>query len=145
VVLNYLRALTIKIGVDEPGSPRQLDCLPIIDPQQQEECQTRPCWPGSGSSRTSSTSRSHANSPSDGPPTKFTPQIEQVVIELTLQHPNVADLQIAQTISETSEILANCHPRDLRSHLIILRLACKSGAIFRRLFVTPRKSGFNKL
>jgi hypothetical protein len=41
--------------------------------------------------------------------------------------------------SETSRILANCHPRDLRSHVIILRLVRKSGAVFRRLFVTPWK------
>jgi hypothetical protein len=32
-------------------------------------------------------------------PTKVTPQIKQVVIELTLQHPNFADLQISQIIS----------------------------------------------
>jgi hypothetical protein len=47
VVLNYLRTLTINIGVDEPGRPRRLDCLPIIDPEQQRDCQTRPCWSGS--------------------------------------------------------------------------------------------------
>jgi hypothetical protein len=35
--------------------------------------------------------------------------------------------------SETSEILANCHPRDLRSHVIILRLTHQSGAAFRML------------
>jgi hypothetical protein len=35
-----------------------------------------------------------------GPPTKVTPQIKQAVIELTLQHPNFAYLQIAQIISE---------------------------------------------
>jgi hypothetical protein len=35
-----------------------------------------------------------------GCPTKATPQIKQAVIELTLQHPNFADLQIAQIISE---------------------------------------------
>jgi transposase len=33
-------------------------------------------------------------------PTKVTPQIKQVLIELTLQHSNFADLQIAQIISE---------------------------------------------
>jgi hypothetical protein len=33
-------------------------------------------------------------------PTKVTPQIKQAVIELTPQHPNFADLQIAQIISE---------------------------------------------
>jgi hypothetical protein len=33
-------------------------------------------------------------------PTKFTLHIKQAVIELTLQHPNFADLQIAQIISE---------------------------------------------
>jgi hypothetical protein len=68
VVLNYLRTLTIKIVVDEPGRPPWLDCLPIIGPQRQGDFQTRPCWPGQSSSRTSSTSRPHANSPSDGPP-----------------------------------------------------------------------------
>jgi hypothetical protein len=47
--------------------------------------------------------------------------------------------------SETSEIVANYHQRDLRIHVIILRLAHKSGALFRRSFVTPRKSDFNKL
>jgi hypothetical protein len=47
-----------------------------------------------------STSRPHANFPSDGRPTKFTPQIKQTIIELTLQHPNFADLQIAQIVSE---------------------------------------------
>jgi hypothetical protein len=35
-----------------------------------------------------------------GRPTKVTPQIKQAVIELTLQHPNFADLQIAQIIPE---------------------------------------------
>jgi hypothetical protein len=35
-----------------------------------------------------------------GRSTKVTPQIKQAVIELTLQHPNLADLQIAQIISE---------------------------------------------
>jgi hypothetical protein len=35
-----------------------------------------------------------------GGPTKVAPQIKQVVIELTLQHPNFADLHIAQIISE---------------------------------------------
>jgi hypothetical protein len=35
-----------------------------------------------------------------GRPTKVTPQINQAVIKLTLQHPNAADLQIAQIISE---------------------------------------------
>jgi hypothetical protein len=35
-----------------------------------------------------------------GRPTKVTPQIKQAVIELTLQHPNFADLQIAPIISE---------------------------------------------
>jgi hypothetical protein len=35
-----------------------------------------------------------------GGPTKVTPQIKQAVIELTLQHPNFEDLQIAQMISE---------------------------------------------
>jgi hypothetical protein len=34
-----------------------------------------------------------------GRPTKVTPQIKQAVIEPTLQHPNFADLQIAQIIS----------------------------------------------
>jgi hypothetical protein len=34
VLLNYLRTLTIKIGVDDSGHPRGLDCLPIIDLQQ---------------------------------------------------------------------------------------------------------------
>jgi hypothetical protein len=34
-----------------------------------------------------------------GRSTKVTPQIKQAVIELTLQHPNFADLQIAQIIS----------------------------------------------
>jgi hypothetical protein len=38
------------------------------DPQQQRDCPTRSCWPGSSSRRTSSTSRPHANPPSDGPP-----------------------------------------------------------------------------
>jgi hypothetical protein len=33
-------------------------------------------------------------------PTKVTPQIKQAVIELTLQHPKLEDLQIAQIISE---------------------------------------------
>jgi hypothetical protein len=33
-------------------------------------------------------------------PTKVTLQIKQAVIELTLQHPTFADLQIAQIISE---------------------------------------------
>jgi hypothetical protein len=47
--------------------------------------------------------------------------------------------------SETSEILANCHPRDLRSHVIVLTLAHNSGAVFRRWFMTSRKGGFNKL
>jgi hypothetical protein len=35
-----------------------------------------------------------------GRPTNVTPQIKQVVIELILQHPNFADLKIAQIISE---------------------------------------------
>jgi hypothetical protein len=35
-----------------------------------------------------------------GCPTKVTSQIKQAVTELTLQHPNFADLQIAQIISE---------------------------------------------
>jgi hypothetical protein len=35
-----------------------------------------------------------------GRPTQVTPQIKQAVIGLTLQHPNFADLQIAQIISE---------------------------------------------
>jgi hypothetical protein len=35
-----------------------------------------------------------------GRPTKVTPQIKQAMIELTLQHPNFADLQIVQIISE---------------------------------------------
>jgi S-adenosylmethionine synthetase len=35
-----------------------------------------------------------------GHPTKVAPQIKQAVIELTLQHPNFADLAIAQIISE---------------------------------------------
>jgi hypothetical protein len=35
-----------------------------------------------------------------GRPTKVTPQIKQTVIELTLQHSNFADFQIAQIISE---------------------------------------------
>jgi hypothetical protein len=35
-----------------------------------------------------------------GRTTKVRPQIKQVVIELTLQHPNFADLQIAQIILE---------------------------------------------
>jgi hypothetical protein len=35
-----------------------------------------------------------------GGPTKVTHQIKQAVIELTLQHPNFADLQIIQIISE---------------------------------------------
>jgi hypothetical protein len=42
--------------------------------------------------------------------TNVTHQTKQTVIELTPQHPSSADLQIAQIISETSEILANCHP-----------------------------------
>jgi hypothetical protein len=100
VVLNYLRILTIKNGIDEPGRPRRLDCLHIIDPQQQGDCQTHPCWPGSSSRRTSSSSRPHANPPSDGPPTKVTPQIKQAVIEPTPQNSNFADLQTAQIISE---------------------------------------------
>jgi hypothetical protein len=68
VILNYSRILTIKIGVDEPRRPQRLDYLAIIDPQQQGDCQTRSCWPGSSSSRTSSTSRPYANSPLNGPP-----------------------------------------------------------------------------
>jgi hypothetical protein len=35
-----------------------------------------------------------------GRPTKVTSQIKQAVIELALQHPNLADLQITQIISE---------------------------------------------
>jgi hypothetical protein len=35
-----------------------------------------------------------------GRPTKVTHQIKQAVFEQTLQHPNFADLQIAQIISE---------------------------------------------
>jgi transposase len=35
-----------------------------------------------------------------GRPTKVTPQIKQMVIQLTLQHLNFADLQITQIISE---------------------------------------------
>jgi hypothetical protein len=38
VVLNYLRTFTITIGVHAPGRPRRLNCLPIIDPQQPEDC-----------------------------------------------------------------------------------------------------------
>jgi hypothetical protein len=37
-------------------------------------------------------------------PTNVTPQIKQAVIELTLQHSNFADLQIAQIISEQFSI-----------------------------------------
>jgi hypothetical protein len=40
-----------------------------------------------------------------GRPTKVTPQIKQAAIELTLQHPNFADLQIAQIISERFALL----------------------------------------
>jgi hypothetical protein len=36
--------------------------------------------------------------------TKVTPQIKQAMIELTLQHPNFADLQIVQIISERCTI-----------------------------------------
>jgi hypothetical protein len=46
--------------------------------------------------------------------------------------------------SETREILANCDPRDLRSHVIILRFTHKLDVVFRRLFVTSRKSDLNK-
>jgi hypothetical protein len=35
-----------------------------------------------------------------GRSTKITPQIKHAVIELTLEHPHFADLQIAQIISE---------------------------------------------
>jgi hypothetical protein len=35
-----------------------------------------------------------------GRPTQVTPQIKQVLIGLTLQHPNFPDFQIAQIISE---------------------------------------------
>jgi hypothetical protein len=35
-----------------------------------------------------------------GHPTQVTPQIKQAVIERTLQHPNFANLQITQIISE---------------------------------------------
>jgi hypothetical protein len=38
-------------------------------------------------------------------PTKAIPQIKQAVIELTLQHPNFADLQIAQIISDRFELV----------------------------------------
>jgi hypothetical protein len=40
-----------------------------------------------------------------GRPTKVAPQVKQTVIELTLQHPNFADLQIARIISERFAIL----------------------------------------
>jgi hypothetical protein len=40
-----------------------------------------------------------------GRPTNVTPQIKQAVIEMTLQHPNFADSQIAQIISERFAIL----------------------------------------
>jgi hypothetical protein len=53
--------------------------------------------------------------------------------------------KLTEIQSETRGILANCHPQDLRSHVIVLRLAHKSGAVFRRLFLTPWKNGFNKL
>jgi hypothetical protein len=35
-----------------------------------------------------------------GLPTIVIPQIKQTVIELTLQHPNLTDLQVAQIISK---------------------------------------------
>jgi hypothetical protein len=43
-----------------------------------------------------------------GVPTKVTPQIHQAVIELTLHHPNFADLQIVQIISERFAIPIAC-------------------------------------
>jgi hypothetical protein len=43
-----------------------------------------------------------------GRPTKITPQIKQAVIELTLQHPNFADLQITQIISGRFTIPIAC-------------------------------------
>jgi hypothetical protein len=43
-----------------------------------------------------------------GGPTKVTPQIKQLVIELTLQHPNFADLQVTQVISERIAIPIAC-------------------------------------
>jgi hypothetical protein len=181
VVLNSLRTLTTKIGIDESGRPRQLDYLLLIDPQQQGDCKTRPCWPGSSSSPTSSTSRSHANSPSDGPshqgyigktivppkhasgmriPITWDGEADQLLIEFVERYGRrwkliFQQLRISQEVnvrtdgcfgeSETSEILANYPPGDLRSHVIILRLAHKSGVVFRRLFVTHRKRGSNKL
>jgi hypothetical protein len=99
MVLNYLRTLTIKIGVGDAGRPLPLDC------------QTRPSWPGSSSSRKSNTSRPHTNSPSDGPPTKITPQIKQAVIELTLQHPNFAICKLHKSFLSDSQFLL--HARQL--------------------------------
>jgi hypothetical protein len=43
VIMNYLRTVTIKIHVNEPERPRRLDCLLIIDLQQQGDCQTHSC------------------------------------------------------------------------------------------------------
>jgi hypothetical protein len=47
--------------------------------------------------------------------------------------------------SETNEIFADYQRGNLRSGVIILRIARKSGAVFRKLFLTPQKSGFHKL
>jgi hypothetical protein len=47
--------------------------------------------------------------------------------------------------SEMSEILDNCNPRDLRSYVIILTRDDKLGGVFKKLFVIPRKSGFDEL
>jgi hypothetical protein len=43
-----------------------------------------------------------------GGPTKVTPQVKQVVIELTLQHPSFADLQINQSFLRDSQFLSHC-------------------------------------
>jgi transposase len=90
----------MKIGLDEPGRPRRLDRLSIIDRSSRKiaklvhvgQDRVRSVW----AAQEDNTRILHQM----GRPTKVIPQTKQAVIELTLQHPNFADLQIAQVISE---------------------------------------------
>jgi hypothetical protein len=61
-----------------------------------------------------------------GRPTKGTPEIKQVVIELTPLHPNFSDFQITQTISER---FAN---RVAPSAINRNQIECLRGAVKRR-------------
>jgi hypothetical protein len=61
-----------------------------------------------------------------GRPTKVTPQIKQPMIELMLQHPNFADLQIAQIVSERFACAIIDQPRHLAHFKFLPRKRCQN-------------------